>query len=228
MNYPLAIFDFDGTLADTLPRFLAIMNSLAETHHFRRIDDSEIPQLRHASTRQIFQYIGLPMWKLPWVTRELLRRLSHDIEGISLFPGVEQGLTQLKNCGMRLSIVSSNSWDNIRRILGDDLSQLFEHVECEASFFGKRPKLRRVLRRAGIPANRAVYLGDELRDLQAAQAEGIAFGAVTWGHVDRENFQPHHPSTILESVAEMIHWLTSEHSQSHTHHGCLGQSEINP
>jgi phosphoglycolate phosphatase-like HAD superfamily hydrolase len=46
VTYKLAIFDFDGTLADTLPWFLRTVNRMAETHGFNRIEAGDIETLR--------------------------------------------------------------------------------------------------------------------------------------------------------------------------------------
>jgi phosphoglycolate phosphatase-like HAD superfamily hydrolase len=46
MKYKLAIFDFNGTLADSFPFFLSVVNKLADKHKFKKIDSSEIETLR--------------------------------------------------------------------------------------------------------------------------------------------------------------------------------------
>jgi len=38
MSYRLAIFDFDGTLADSWPFFMSVFNEIADQHGFRRVD----------------------------------------------------------------------------------------------------------------------------------------------------------------------------------------------
>ena len=43
MTYRLAIFDFDGTLADSFPFFLSVFNTIADRHGFRRIDIAAPP-----------------------------------------------------------------------------------------------------------------------------------------------------------------------------------------
>jgi phosphoglycolate phosphatase len=57
------------------------------------------------------------------------------------------------------------------------------------SIFGKRAHLRRVLRQSGVARERALYIGDQAADLEAARAEGIAFGAVSWGYGDAAHLE---------------------------------------
>ena len=51
MKYKLDIFDFDGTLAESFPFFLAAVNELACVHKFNRIDSAELDTLRRHSAR---------------------------------------------------------------------------------------------------------------------------------------------------------------------------------
>ena len=46
MSYRLAIFDFDGTLADSFPYFVAVFNQVADRHAFNRIHPEELDSLR--------------------------------------------------------------------------------------------------------------------------------------------------------------------------------------
>jgi phosphoglycolate phosphatase len=207
MLYKLAIFDFDGTLADSFPWFLGMVNGLADAHGFRRIEEHEIEMLRGLGARQVAGHLGVPAWKLPRIAREMRRQMARDIGGIALFPGVDRLLRDLAGRGIRLAVVTSNSIDNVRRVLGPDSAALIHHYECGASIFGKRPKLRAVLRASGVPASQAICIGDEIRDLEAARAEGIAFGAVTWGYTNPEALRAQNPEEMFEGPEEILQRL---------------------
>ena len=58
MKYQLAIFDFDGTLANILPWFFSAVNRMAEKHGFKRIEDGEVDTLRGYNARQIVAHLG--------------------------------------------------------------------------------------------------------------------------------------------------------------------------
>ena len=51
MNYKLAIFDLDGTLFDSFPWFLSIVNAVADKHRFRRIEPDQVEALRQGHAR---------------------------------------------------------------------------------------------------------------------------------------------------------------------------------
>src|SRR5262249_32042820 len=118
MKYRLAMFDFDGTLADSLPFFLRVFNQLAEQHGFRGIDPGMAPTYRGYGARRMMEHIGLPTWKLPLVARSYISLVRQNAASISLFEHTDDLLLHLANRGVTLAIVSSNAYDNVSRILG--------------------------------------------------------------------------------------------------------------
>ncbi|HEX8244959.1 MAG TPA: HAD hydrolase-like protein [Longimicrobium sp.] len=206
-KYRLAIFDFDGTLADSFPWFLGVVNEAADRYRFRRMEGDEAEALRGHDARHVMAHVALPAWKLPLVARWMRRRMARDIASISLFPGVGEMLHRLSSKGMVIAVVSSNSAANVRRVLGPANAALVRHYGCGASLFGKRAKLRRVLRESGVPAAAALCIGDEIRDLHAARAEGIAFGAVAWGYTRADALAAHAPDERFATVDEIAERL---------------------
>lgn len=204
MRYRLAIFDFDGTLADSFGWFLGVVNRLADDNRFRRIEEHEVEALRAKGARQIVGHLGIPVWKMAVIARQMRQHMARDIGSISPFPGVEGVLRELAGRGVQLAIVTSNSVENVRQVLGPDTAALIRHWGCGVSMFGKGPKLRAILRRSGVPAAEAICIGDEIRDLEAAHAEGIPFGAVSWGYTHPEALRAHRPEEMFASVEEIL------------------------
>ena len=109
-------------------------------------------------------------------------------------------MQRLYDDGARLARVTSNGADNCRRILGEDVMARFAHVECGASIFGKRRRLRRVLAAAGVAAGRAIYVGDMTPDAEAARDVGMDFAAVGWGYGALDALRAHAPAVVLEDI----------------------------
>ena len=202
MPYRLAIFDFDGTLADSYPWFLGAVNEAADRYRFRRIDPADRERLRGHHAREVIRHVGMPMWKMPLVMRFMRRRMAQDVASIRLFPGAAELLETLATRGVPVAIVTSNSEPNVRAILGGT-ARFVSHFGCGASIFGKRPKLRAALAAARVPPSAALSIGDELRDLVASRAAGIAFGAVGWGFTTIEALQAHAPERVFGSMDEI-------------------------
>lgn len=214
-RYRLAIFDFDGTLADSAEWFVGVMNDAAVRYGYRAVDDEERRALRGLHAREIMRRVGLSPWKLPFVARYMRRRMQAEIEHIGLFPGVPEMLRRLHEAGVAISVVTSNSEANVRRVLGPELAAMVAHYGCGASLFGKRPHLRRALRRAGVAPRDAVAVGDEIRDHHAAAAEGIPFAAVCWGYTDGAALRAGAPAAVFETVADLADALTgAAHARS--------------
>lgn len=184
MTYALAIFDFDGTLADSWPWFLGQLDTMADRFGFRRPAADEVDALRKLSSREVLAALQVPLWKLPTIAAAARTAALADAEHIALFPGIDTMLRDLKAHGIRLAIASSNDGRVIRRVLGDDLSALFDGFACGASMFGKAQHVRRLLKALKVAHAQAVLIGDESRDVDAASAAGIHAAVVRWGYAD--------------------------------------------
>lgn len=191
MKYKLVIFDFDGTLADSFPYFLSTINTLAVTYKFPPVRLEDVDQLRGMDARQLMKTARLPAWKIPLIANAFIRLMAGDIEQIHLFAGVADLLKQLADRGVQLAIVSSNSEANIRRVLGPETAALITHYGCGTSLFGKQHKFRKAMGNRGIQAGEVLCVGDEVRDLEAAQKAGMAFGAVAWGYTRADVLAAH-------------------------------------
>ncbi|QOZ53137.1 HAD-IA family hydrolase [Bradyrhizobium sp. CCBAU 53338] len=202
MPFSLAIFDLDGTLVDSFPWFLRTINDVADRFGFRRVRDEDIEGLRHASTREILKQLEVPLWKLPAIARYARRLKGEAASEISLFAGAEAMLRTLAETGVQLALVTSDSEVNARQKLGASAA-LFQHFDCAASVFGKPAKFRRVIRRAGVTPDNVVSIGDEVRDIEAARAVGIACGAVSWGYAAPAALRALAPDYVFAQMDEI-------------------------
>ena len=202
MPYALAIFDLDGTLVDSFPWFLRTINDVADRFGFRRVRDEDVEGLRHASTREILSRLEVPVWKLPAIARYARRLKAEAASEISLFVGTEPMLRRLSENGVQLALVTSDSEVNARQKLGASAA-LFRYFDCAASVFGKPAKFRRVIRRAGVSPENVISIGDEVRDIEAARAVGIACGAVSWGYAAPAALQALAPDYMFAQMGEI-------------------------
>ena len=200
MKYRLAIFDFDGTLADSFPFFVQVFNQLAEQHGFKKVDLDLVPTYRQYSARQLMEQVGMPAWKLPFVVKSVTSLMRQNAASISLFEDVDDLLRYLANRDVTLAIVSSNSHENVSRILGPANTKLISQFECGVSIFGKPARIQKVLKKTGIPCREVIYIGDQVADLEAARKEKVAFGAVSWGYETIESLRKHFPEEEFDCV----------------------------
>ena len=207
MNYRLAIFDFDGTLANSFPWMVSILDSVAETFHLNPPQQEQIETLRRFDSRTILNMVGIPLWKMPLIAHHVNQRMGDEIHHIRLFEGIDRLLAGLSQQGTQLAVVSSNSAANIRQVLGPEISALIQYWECGVALYGKSTRLRNVLRQSGVQPAEAISIGDEIRDIEAAKKVAIPFGAVAWGFTHVESLIAHSPTYIFASVEELIRGL---------------------
>jgi phosphoglycolate phosphatase len=207
VKYQLVMFDFDGTLADTLPWFMTVMDHVADKYQIKRLTDDEVRLLRGYSAGQVIKHLGVPMWKTPMIAKYVRGLLARDIDKVTVFDGIGSALQCLARQGPTLALVTSNSYENASRILGPANMALFSCCECGVSIFGKHAKLKKVLNQTGASPDASIYIGDEIRDGEAARHARVAFGAVSWGYTRVEALQACGPHELFESVPEMTRKL---------------------
>lgn len=204
MPYALAIFDLDGTLADSFPWFLGVLNTVAREFKFREVAAGDIEPLRHHGVNDLMRKLEVPLWKLPRIAHRVRAMKRADMAHIPLFPGVDTMLRALADADVTLALVSSDNEVNTRDMLGEANAALISHFACGASLFGKAAKFKRVMKLAGVAAGATIAIGDEIRDIEAARAAGIACAAVTWGYAAPEALRARKPDVVFERMEDIV------------------------
>lgn len=207
MSHRLALFDFDGTLADSQAWFLGVFDQVADRFGYRRLAPGDRERLRGLDTKAILHDLGVPTWKLPVIAKHVRELASRDIDQIRLFPGAADMLAELKADGVRAAVVSSNDEGNVRRVLGPAAAHV-AHFACGASLFGKASKIRAVFKAMRTEKRGAIFVGDETRDAAAARDVGIDCGLVAWGYADPNFLRSLAPTVFFERMDEIAPALT--------------------
>lgn len=206
--YRLVAFDFDGTLADSFPWFARVINDVADRYRFRRIAPEETETLRGLDAAGIVRHLGIAPWKLPFISRHMHALAARDIAEIALFPGIPAMLADLHAAGMPLAILSSNTRANVAAVLGPE-ARYVRDFACGVSLFGKAKRLRALVRGAGLAPGAVLYVGDEIRDHDAARAAGCDFAAVAWGYTRIEALRATGPTLVLTRPDAVVAAVTA-------------------
>ncbi len=203
MTFPHVVWDFDGTLADTRADAVRAFNALAPRFGFRPVTDPVAA--RAMTTREFLRHHGLSLWRLPRVVRAFQDAVADGAEAVRLFPGIPGVLAELRSRGVRLGILSSNREGTIRRALrANGCEDHFAFVVGYPKLFGKAKALRRILRADRLDRAGVLYVGDEVRDVDAATKAGVAVAAVTWGFQAADVLRAAGPAFVLDDPRELV------------------------
>ncbi|KXK26964.1 MAG: Phosphoglycolate phosphatase [candidate division WS6 bacterium OLB20] len=205
-----AIFDFDGTLADTYPLTIEILRQMAAEEQWPFPDSATIESLRSMTIRQMFKTLNVPLRRLPYLFTETRARLHDRIGEASPYNGIAPMLEDLKNRDLKRIILSSNTQEIIDSFLQKHRMPGFDDVEGYGKLFGKGRPLKRLLKKHGADRSSAVYIGDEVRDIDAARYAGIPVISVTWGFNTAEllaRLKPDHMVDTPEELRDLLRRL---------------------
>ena len=210
MKYDLVAFDFDGTLANTLPWFESIMDDVADLYGFRKANAAEREALRYHSAQDILKRLEVPFWKLPAIMMHVRQKMQDIAPDVALFDGIADALTTLRSTPLTLTVLSSNSEANVSRVLGPQANQWFDSFECGTDLFGKAGKLQRLLARYNVPAQRCLLVGDEMRDIDAARKAGVHIASVAWGYNHADALRKLQPDELILNVSDLSHTIMQD------------------
>jgi len=202
-RYDLVIFDFDGTLADSLTWFRGELGDLADKHGLPPICEARAEALRGLTPKAIMDELDIPAWKIPFIAADVRARAAENIDKIHLFDGVRDLIENLSAQNVELAVVSSNGETAVKAVLGDALTRHFSQFACGAALFGKAPVFRKVIKRAGTTPQRTLCVGDEIRDIEAAREAGCAAGAVDWGFATPAVLDAQKPDFLFTRAREI-------------------------
>lgn len=197
-------FDFDGTIADSYHLFREKVQGLALKLGYRPISDEQAEQLRNKHVRDIIAQFKIPYYRVPWLVWRLRAEMRDGMRHVPPVEGMPGVIASLRERRYLLGIVSSNTERIVHDLLDAHRLQLFDFIACNANIFGKVRTLSWVLWRRQLPPERTVYIGDEMRDAEAARKIGIRFGAVSWGYNTLESLRCYDPEYVFEAPNDIL------------------------
>lgn len=203
MRFRCLVFDFDGTLADTLEETMVILNELAEEYGFRRFRREDMQEAKHMTVSEFVRFLGIPAWRVPRLLTKGKRRLTERLSTIRPIPGIREVLPELAATVDHIGILTSNSEENVSIFLRSHDIGHFEFVKSTPKLMGKARYLRKILRQYGIRSEEMLYVGDEIRDIEAAHESEVPVAAVTWGFNAATVLEAASPDYLIRHPSEL-------------------------
>lgn len=199
------IFDFDGTIADS---FDYVADFLAGEAGIKELSDGQREELKNKSMVAMVKHLKYPSWKLPILYFKGRRAMSAKINNLEPFEGIPETIRKLHAEGHELFIVTSNSLRNVHAFLHHhDLHTYFLKVVASVSVFGKAGALRSLLKEQKLAIDDSFYIGDELRDIQAAESIKLRAIAATWGFSNAIDLAAAKPFALIDKPEDLIKFL---------------------
>lgn len=196
------LFDFDGTLANSLELGYEVMEQLCQRHGY---DCLPKEQYRILGTRQAIKEMGIPLWRLPRLMREGRRLMASRICEVTPVNGIVDAVRALSELNVSLGVVTSNSGNNVQTWLAHyGMNQYFEIILGGGGLLRKERCIRKVMGRHGIKPHELLYVGDESRDIKACHRLKIHCVAVTWGLDLEEKLRVDNPESLINIPPELI------------------------
>ncbi|WKT61955.1 HAD-IA family hydrolase [Microbulbifer thermotolerans] len=213
------LFDLDGTLFDTAPDFIRVLNQLRREEQLPPLPDSEIRAVVSNGARALVT-LGFGTDENHPTFEGLRQRLldlylAHLAEKTQPFPGIEPLLHRLSERGIAWGIVTNKPEAYTTRLM-----RAFSHlptpgaVICPDHVANRKPDPEPILlacQQIGCRPEEAIYAGDHERDIAAGRAAGLPTIACSYGYIDNGDDPARWGADHLVHSAEEIWPLLQRH-----------------
>ena len=208
MIFRTLVFDFDGTIADTLGESRRIFNHIAPDYGIRQIEEDELPHLRHLSLKQLLDHLEIPKRRVPAIITRGTGLMRGNITRLQMIAGMTEVIVELRKHVHSFGILTSNAPSNVDLFLRTHgLREQFDFISSTSKLTGKAKHLKAIRKTFSLRPEELLYIGDEIRDIKASQKAGISVAAVTWGFNSRESLAAEAPDYLFEQPADFLRLL---------------------
>jgi len=212
-SFRLLVFDWDGTLMDSIPRIVASMEAAFNDSGLAVPPQQAIRNMIGLSLSQAMSQLA------DSADRNVLDRLVdryryHFIEAspvpAELFPGTRAMLEALRAHDYILTIATGKARNGLDRVLKDsDCDHLFDGSLCADEGYSKpQPQmLRSLMTEFEVTPQHTLMIGDSLHDLEMARRANTDCLAVTYGVCSRRQLAPYQPLAFVDGINDISSFL---------------------
>lgn len=198
----VVIFDFDGTIADTLPLMLDIYHKKAETKGWPVITPTTLIELKRHSFTDAMKWAGVKFWQIPGLLKVGRQYINERADEIDLFDGMHEVLDKV-SLKYPTYILSNNSPETIRKVLLKHGLDGRVKVLPRPALFNKANSIKRLVKTNKYFDHEVIMVGDELRDFEACRKTNTKFVGVSWGLQDKDLLIQKGAEIVCETPASL-------------------------
>ncbi len=204
MEKVLFIFDFDGTIVDSMYPMIHIINKYSDKYGYKKIENEDIELLKKKKPRQILKYLKISLFKLPVVVRRIRADLNLEVRNLKPAVDYSKILRDMKKNNCILGILTSNSKENVQDFLKNNNLEQFDFIYSGQSVFGKSKLLRKIKKDWRKKVKRFYYVADEIRDIDAAKSAKVNSIAVGWGFNSIDVLKKEKPDHVITNPEDLV------------------------
>ncbi len=214
-RFDLLVFDWDGTLMDSVASIVGCMQAAARDLGIGGVSEAQVRRTIGLGLRESMSALGFGGNEQLWdrlVERYRDRWLSEFRHQIVLFPEVPAVLSELARHGYLLAIATGKSRRGLDRDLEVSGVRHFFHASRTADEALSKPHpqmLFDIFAELGVRPQSALVIGDTTFDLEMAGSAGAAAVGVLSGSHGADELRGAHPLTCLPGVGHLPAWLAS-------------------
>jgi len=201
---PFLLFDFDGTIADSLQLGLKIANNLAPQFGYPPFTENDIQHFRSLTWHKIAREMQIPFYKIPKIVTIAFKEYKRLISELEPCAGIVEMIKELALKEIPMALLSSNTVENVHLFLTNHKIDSFLWIEGTSGILNKAKDIKKRLKKHKISTNEVIYIGDEIRDIEAAHNCGLKVIAVTWGFHTAEFLASYKPDYLVNEPKEIV------------------------
>lgn len=204
------IFDFDGTVVDSSKLVLKLSNDMAREWNMEPPDIEDLKELSGLTIKQRCKKLNIPLYRLPIMNLAVQDKVKSHIDDLEWIDGMEQVLKTLKQAGINLKMISSNTVQNINRFFENNNADYFSSIYSSRGIFDKHLSIRALLKKYKLKRQETIYVGDEFRDIRASKKAKVDIISVTWGFDSAELLQKGKPEYMVTKPEQILGIVLAE------------------
>ncbi len=204
------IFDFDFTITSNIELYEEIYNEAAKKYATKKITNENRQKLKDSEPKKVFKLLGLNFWKLFLVANYMRKKIDERQSEIKIYKGIKNILKKLDSENYILGILSSHDKKSIKQILHREEIEVFDFIYSKKKLLGKASIIKKIIRKQNLQNSLVIYVGDEIRDIQAMREVKIPIISVSWGLSSPESLKKYNLDLVVnkpEKILDKIKYL---------------------